>query len=83
MVDTVTPKTLRELERNRKRREAAEETLHVERERLTALLHRGKREGASIAALARAAGVSRETAHKLLRRPDPAQEDMRGRNRAS
>ena len=61
-------KLLAALERNRARRETAEAKLEATRAEMGELLIRGKAAGISVAALARAAGVSRETAHKVLRR---------------
>ena len=64
-------KTRGEVERalaaNRERLEAAAAEREAAREVLRALLARGKALGVPVAAMARAAGISRETAHKLLR----------------
>jgi hypothetical protein len=64
-------KTRGEVERalaaNRERREAGALETAAAREMLRALLVRGRALGVPIAAMARAAGISRETAHKLLR----------------
>lgn len=57
----------RALAHNRSRREAAQLELNGAREVLRALLVRGRVIGVSVAAMARTAGISRETAHKLLR----------------
>lgn len=61
---------LNALDANRKRRRKAEAALDDARDELTELLIRGKSLPWSlkIAEMARAADVSRETAHKLLRR---------------
>jgi DNA-directed RNA polymerase specialized sigma24 family protein len=58
----------RALAHNRRQREAAQLELEGEREVLQALLVRGRIAGLTVAAMARAAGISRETAHKLLRK---------------
>jgi uncharacterized membrane protein len=57
----------RALAHNRSLREAAQLELEGEREVLRALLVRGRAAGVTVAAMARAAGISRETAHRLLR----------------
>jgi hypothetical protein len=57
----------RALAHNRGLRESARLELEGEREVLRALLVRGRTAGLTVAAMARAAGISRETAHKLLR----------------
>jgi DNA-binding phage protein len=57
----------RALAHNRDLRESARLELEGEREVLRALLVRGRTAGLTVAAMARAAGISRETAHKLLR----------------
>jgi hypothetical protein len=57
----------RALAANRERLEAAAAERDAAREVLRALLARGKALGIPVAAMARAAGISRETAHKLLR----------------
>jgi AraC-like DNA-binding protein len=56
------------LERNRERRQAAEAEAAAARDELAALLVRGQAVSLDVAAMSQAAGVSRETAHKLLRR---------------
>ena len=61
----------RALEANRDRLEAAAAEREAAREVLRALLARGKALGVPVAAMARAAGISRETAHKLLREAPP------------
>ncbi len=60
---------LRALEENRKRRQKAEGALMDARDDLTELLVRGKSLAwpLYVAEMSRAAEVSRETAHKLLR----------------
>jgi hypothetical protein len=66
-----------ELAANRERREAAAVETEAAREVLRALLVRGRALGAPIAAMARAAGISRETAHKLLREEPPSKSARR------
>jgi hypothetical protein len=61
----------RALAENRRRREETRLELNAEREVLRALLVRGSAAGLTVAAMARAAGISRETAHKLLREAGP------------
>jgi hypothetical protein len=58
---------VRALEANRERQQAAADEIEAVREILRALLARGRALGVPIAVMARAAGISRETAHKLLR----------------
>jgi hypothetical protein len=58
---------LKALGRNRKRRDAAESELAAARDELRVLLVRGSRLELEVSAMARAAGISRETAHKALR----------------
>jgi hypothetical protein len=48
-------------------RDEARLELEGEREVMTALLIRGRAAGLSVSAMARAAAISRETAHKILR----------------
>jgi DNA-binding phage protein len=67
----------RALAHNRRRREAAALELNGAREVLRALLVRGRAAGLSVAAMARAAGISRETAHKLLREAAPPRKRRR------
>jgi hypothetical protein len=55
------------LDKNRRRREAAEKELDAVRAELRRLLTRGQAAGLDVTAMAEAAGVSRETAHKALR----------------
>lgn len=57
----------RALAENKSRRDAADLEQTATREALRALLVRGRAAGLTVAAMARTAGVSRETAHKLLR----------------
>jgi hypothetical protein len=52
---------------NRKRREKADRDLTAARRELQKLLLQGRKSGVDVAAMARAAGVSRDTAHRLLR----------------
>jgi FtsZ-binding cell division protein ZapB len=52
---------------NRERREEVRREADDARQELKGLLVRGKADGLDVARMARAAGVSRETAHKLLR----------------
>jgi DNA-directed RNA polymerase specialized sigma24 family protein len=61
----------RTLAKNRRRREAARIELEAAREALRALLVRGRAIGLSVSAMARIAGISRDTAHKLLREARP------------
>jgi hypothetical protein len=58
---------VRALEANRQRQQAATDEIEAVREILRALLSRGRALGVPVAVMARAAGISRETAHKLLR----------------
>ena len=57
----------RALAANRERLEAAAAETAVAREVLRTLLARGRAHGVPVAVMARAAGISRETAHKFLR----------------
>lgn len=57
----------RALAANRERLEAVAAETEAAREVLRALLARGRLLGVPIAVMARAAGISRETAHKFLR----------------
>jgi hypothetical protein len=68
----------RALAHNRGLREAAQLELEGEREVLRALLVRGRAAGLTIAGMSRAAGISRETAHKLLREAQPPGRDTDG-----
>jgi hypothetical protein len=52
---------------NRTRREAASKEVDAARAELAGLLVRGQRDGLDVAGMSRLAGISRETAHKLLR----------------
>jgi hypothetical protein len=65
---TVREPILAALAANRKRRAAAERELQAGRAELGRLLSRGKHAGLDVSAMARAAGVSRATAHTALRR---------------
>jgi hypothetical protein len=58
---------LRAIAENRRVRDEAELELEGERDAMRALLVRGRAVGLSVSAMARAAGISRETAHKILR----------------
>jgi transcriptional regulator of acetoin/glycerol metabolism len=53
---------------NRERRERAASELDEARTELRALLAQGLAGGATVSAMARDAGISRETAHKILRK---------------
>jgi hypothetical protein len=55
------------LRENRKRREKADRDLTAARRELQKLLTQGRRGGVDVSAMAKAAGVSRDTAHRLLR----------------
>ena len=67
MTDREQQSALAALEKNRRRREAAEEKLAEARHELRLLLVRGRNAGLNVTAMAQAACVSRETAHKALR----------------
>jgi hypothetical protein len=67
----------RALSANRERLEAAHAERDAAREVLRALLARGKALGVPVAVMARAAGISRETAHKLLREAQPRRTERR------
>ncbi|MGH2715414.1 MAG: hypothetical protein ACRDM7_16285 [Thermoleophilaceae bacterium] len=56
------------LRANRKRREKAYADLSAARSELQKLLTQGRKGGADVAGMARAAGISRDTAHRLLRK---------------
>jgi hypothetical protein len=56
------------LERNRRRREKAKREVDAARDELVVLLVGGREAGLTVTAMAHAAGVSRETAHQLLKR---------------
>jgi DNA-binding phage protein len=58
---------IRAIAYNRRVREEAQLELEGEREVMRALIIRGHAAGLTVSAMARAAGVSRETAHKALR----------------
>jgi transcriptional regulator of acetoin/glycerol metabolism len=58
---------IRAIVENRRVREEARLELEGEREVMAALVIRGRAAGHSVSAMARAAGISRETAHKILR----------------
>lgn len=58
---------IRAIGENRRVREEARLELEGEREVMRALLIRGRAAGLSVSAMSRAAGISRETAHKILR----------------
>lgn len=55
------------LAKNRARREAVEAKVETLRDELAKLLVQGRAAGLPVAVMARSAGISRETAHKLLR----------------
>jgi hypothetical protein len=56
------------LERNRRRREKARGEVDKARDELSALLVAGRETGLDVKGMSAIAGVSRETAHQLLRR---------------
>jgi AraC-like DNA-binding protein len=58
---------IRAIGENRRAREEVQLELDGEREVMRALIVRGHAAGLTVSAMARAAGISRETAHKLLR----------------
>jgi hypothetical protein len=58
---------LRAIAENRRVREDTQSELDAEREVMRALLIRGRHVGVTVSAMSGAAGISRETAHKLLR----------------
>jgi hypothetical protein len=66
MVDT--SGVTKRLEENRRRREAAEQQLDEVRDELASLLAQGHFAGLPVAVMARAAGISRQAAHKHLRK---------------
>jgi predicted HTH domain antitoxin len=57
----------RAIAENRRVREEAQLELEGEREVMRALIIRGHAAGVTVSAMARLAGISRETAHKILR----------------
>jgi hypothetical protein len=61
------PDTAARLVRNNVRRGQTERTLESLRTELAQLLAQGKKEGLPVSHMAALAGISRETAHKLLR----------------
>lgn len=56
------------LERNRRRREKARGEVDKARDELAGLLNVGRDSGLDVRGMSRRAGISRETAHQLLRR---------------
>jgi hypothetical protein len=62
---------LTELGANGKRRERANAEVTAARDELHELLVRGQAAGLDVSGMSRTAGVSRETAHKLLRNAEP------------
>lgn len=56
---------------NRRKREAAEATLYSLRDELATLLAQGYEAKVPVAVMARAAGISRQAAHKHLRKERP------------
>lgn len=58
------------LAKNRVKRKAAETTVERLRDELATLLAEGRAARIPVAVMARAAGISRETTHKLLRRQE-------------
>jgi DNA-binding phage protein len=58
---------IRAIAENRRVRQEAELELEGEREVMRALLIRGRHAGLTVTAMTRVAGISRETAHKILR----------------
>ena len=67
LTDMVPPELEKRLRANRKRREKAQADLSAARGELQKLLVQGRERGADVAGMARAAGISRDTAHRLLR----------------
>jgi hypothetical protein len=59
------------LERNRRRREKARKEVDAARDELAKLLASGREAGLDVTGMCQFAGVSRETAHQLLRRSGP------------
>ena len=55
------------LRANRKRREKAERDVTAARRELQKLLVKGRKQGVDVAGMARVAGISRDTAHRLIR----------------
>jgi hypothetical protein len=70
---------IRAIAENRRVREETQTELEAEREVMRALLIRGRHAGLSVSAMCRAAGISRETAHKLLR--EAGESPRKGGNR--
>src|SRR2546430_6204479 len=60
------------LERNRRRREKARAEIDKARDELAKLLAAGRETGLDVKGMSRDAGISRETAHQLLRRSSDA-----------
>src|SRR2546430_4239737 len=60
------------LERNRRRREKARAEVDKARDELAKLLAAGREAGPDVKGMSRGAGISRETAHQLLRRSSDA-----------
>lgn len=56
-----------QLRANRQRREKAHREVTAARSELQKLLVRGTKRGVDVAGMARVAGVSRDTAHRLIR----------------
>jgi hypothetical protein len=71
---------IRAIVENRRVREETQSELDAEREVMRALLIRGRHAGLTVSAMCRAAGISRETAHKLLREAG-ASPTKKGKNR--
>jgi hypothetical protein len=57
----------KQLRANRQRREKAHAEITAARRELQKLLVRGSNRGVDVAGMARVAGISRDTAHRLLR----------------
>jgi hypothetical protein len=70
---------IRAIVENRRVRDEARLELEGEREVMAALLIRGRAAGLSVSAMARAAAISRETAHKILRETSVPSEKRRSR----
>jgi len=70
---------LRAIAENRRVREETQSELDAEREVMRALLIRGRHAGLTVSSMCGAAGISRETAHKLLR--EAGESPRKGGNR--
>jgi hypothetical protein len=74
---------LRAIGENRRIREETQLELNAEYEVMRALLIRGRAARLTVTAMSQAAGISRETAHKLLREAGKSPSQKRGNSRAS